>query len=51
MKVLVLKIIALGLMVAFTAPAFAGGQAEADCKKSGGRWDSESKTCNAANGY
>ncbi len=41
MKVLVLKIIALGLMVAFTAPALAGDQAKADCEKSGGRWDSE----------
>jgi hypothetical protein len=51
MKVLVLEIIALSLMVAFTAPALAGDQAKAHCEKSGKRWDSESKTCNAANGY
>jgi hypothetical protein len=52
MKVLVLKIIALGLMVVFTAPALAADRTtKADCEKSGKRWDSKSKTCDSANGY
>jgi hypothetical protein len=43
MKNLVL-IVALGLAVAFTAPAFAG-DTEADCQKAGGTWDAKTKTC------
>jgi hypothetical protein len=37
-------IVAMGLVVGFTTPAFAG-DTEADCKKAGGTWDAKTKTC------
>jgi hypothetical protein len=37
-------IVAFGLVVAFTTPAFAG-DTEADCQKAGGTWDAKTKTC------
>jgi hypothetical protein len=43
MKNVVLTV-ALGLIVTFTAPAFAGDN-EADCQKAGGTWDAKTKTC------
>jgi hypothetical protein len=33
-------IVAVGLVVAFTTPAFAG-DTEADCQKAGGTWDAK----------
>jgi ABC-type proline/glycine betaine transport system substrate-binding protein len=49
MKRLVSFIVALGLAVAFTAPAFAAGGAQpltkADCKKAGMKWDSQTNVC------
>ena len=45
MKTLV-SILALGLVVAFTAPAFAGTpKTEAACKKAGMQWDATAKKC------
>jgi hypothetical protein len=46
MKALV-SILALSLVVAFSAPAFAGGapKTEAACKKAGMKWDAATKTC------
>jgi hypothetical protein len=45
MKVLV-SILALSLVVAFSAPAFAGTpKTEADCKKAGMHWDATTKKC------
>ena len=48
----VAAVVALGLAVAFTAPAFAAGdvtkaKTEADCTKAGGMWDAKGKTCKA----
>jgi hypothetical protein len=40
------SILALSLVVAFTAPAFAGTpKTEAACKKAGMQWDSTAKKC------
>jgi hypothetical protein len=45
MKALV-SILALSLVVAFTAPAFAGApKTEAACKKAGKVWDAATKKC------
>jgi hypothetical protein len=47
MKVL-LSLLALGLAVAFTAPAFAQDPApttKADCEKAKGTWDEKTSTC------
>ena len=46
MKALV-SILALSLVVAFTAPAFAAGapKTEAACKKAGKMWDAATKKC------
>jgi hypothetical protein len=44
--------LALGLVVAFTAPAFAGGGAppttKADCEKAGMKWNDSSGKCEGA---
>jgi hypothetical protein len=49
MKSLVSMIVALGLAVAFTAPAFAGGGStitnKAECEKAGKTWDDAGKKC------
>jgi hypothetical protein len=49
MKKLVCVTVALGLALAFTAPAFAAdvktARTEADCTKAGGVWDAKAKTC------
>ena len=49
MKSLVSMIVALGLALAFTAPAFAGPgslpQNKADCEKAGKMWDEANKKC------
>ena len=49
MNKVVAAVVALGLAVAFTAPAFAADVAkaktEADCKKAGGTWDATAKAC------
>ena len=49
MKCLVSMIVALGLAVAFTVPAFAGPgslpQTKADCEKVGKMWDEANKKC------
>jgi hypothetical protein len=45
MKALV-SILALSLVMAFTAPAFAGApKTEAACKKAGKVWDAATKKC------
>jgi hypothetical protein len=45
MKV-ILSVLALSLVVAFTAPAFAGApKTEAACKKAGMQWDATAKKC------
>ena len=45
MKTLV-SILALSLIVAFSAPAFAGTpKTEAACKKAGMQWDATAKKC------
>ena len=46
----VAAVVALGLALAFTAPAFAAGdvtkaKTEADCTKAGGTWDAKAKKC------
>jgi hypothetical protein len=49
MKSLVSTILALGLAVAFTTPAFAGPGSlptnKADCEKAGKMWDDANKKC------
>ena len=49
MKSLVSMIVALGLAVAFTAPAFAGPGSlpttKADCEKAGKKWEEADKKC------
>jgi hypothetical protein len=49
MKSLVSTILALGLAVAFTMPAFAGPGSlptnKADCEKAGKMWDDANKKC------
>jgi predicted secreted protein len=49
MTKLVAAVVALGVALAFTAPAFAADVAkaktEADCTKAGGVWDAKGKTC------
>ena len=49
MNKLVAAIIALGLAVAFTAPAFAAdvttAKTHSACTKAGGMWDAKTKTC------
>ena len=48
MKTLVSTIVALGLAVAFTAPAFAADKApktQAACEKVHMKWDATTKTC------
>ncbi len=47
MKSLVSMIIALGLAVAFTAPAFSADPpaTKADCEKAGMKWDDAAKKC------
>jgi hypothetical protein len=48
MKILVSTIVALGLAVAFNAPAFAADKApktQAACEKAKMKWDATSKTC------
>jgi len=44
MKALV-SILALSLVVAFSAPAFAAPKTEAACKKHGMQWDATTKKC------
>jgi hypothetical protein len=44
MKALV-SLLALSLVVAFTAPAFAAPKTEAACKKAGMHWDATTKKC------
>jgi hypothetical protein len=49
MKRLVSLIVALGLAISFTAPAFAAGGAQPlnkeDCNKAGLKWDSTAMAC------
>ena len=50
MNKVVAAVVALGLAVAFTAPAFAAGdvttaKTHAACTKAGGMWDAKTKTC------
>ena len=49
MTKLVAAVVALGVAVAFTAPAFAAdvskAKTEADCTKAGGMWDAKAKAC------
>ena len=50
MNKVVAAVVALGLAVAFTAPAFAAGdvttaKTHAECTKAGGVWDAKAKTC------
>jgi hypothetical protein len=49
MNKVVAAVLALGLAVAFTAPAFAAdvskAKTEADCTKAGGVWDAQAKKC------
>ncbi len=46
MKKLVSLILALGLAVAFTAPAFAAEpKTKAECEKAGKKWDDTAKKC------
>jgi hypothetical protein len=50
MNKVVVAVVALGLAVAFTAPAFAAGdvtmaKTHAACTKAGGMWDAKTKTC------
>jgi hypothetical protein len=51
MKRLISVMVALGLAVAFTAPAFAAGPnqplTKSDCKKAGLKWDSQANVCQA----
>ena len=51
MNKVVAAVVALGLAVAFTAPAFAAdvskAKTEADCTKAGGVWDAKAKACKA----
>ena len=48
MKTLV-SMLVLGLALAFTAPAFAGGSAQpltkVDCKKAGLKWNEQTNVC------
>ena len=47
MKIL-LSMLALGLLVAFSAPAFAGTKepkTQAECTKAGMHWDTSAKKC------
>ena len=51
MNKVVAAVVALGLAVAFTAPAFAAGdvtkaKTQAACTKAGGTWDATAKKCN-----
>ena len=42
----ILALVALGLAVAFTVPAFADAHTKADCdKKQGYEWDEDAKKC------
>jgi hypothetical protein len=49
MNKVIAAVVALGLAIAFTAPAFAAdvtkAKTQADCTKAGGTWDATSKTC------
>ena len=50
MNKVVAAVVALGLAVAFTVPAFAAGdvtmaKTHAACTKAGGTWDAKTKTC------
>jgi hypothetical protein len=47
MKNIVSMIVALGLAVAFTAPAFAGASpaTKADCEKAGMKWNPTTNKC------
>jgi hypothetical protein len=51
MRQLISMIIALGLAVAFTAPAFAMGPnqplTKSDCKKAGLKWNDQANVCQA----
>jgi hypothetical protein len=40
-----MSMFALTLVLAFTAPAFAGGETKEQCPKDGGRWDAKTKSC------
>jgi hypothetical protein len=57
MKNLVSMMVALGLAVAFTGPAFASGPQrssppdnKADCEKANMKWDDTSKKCSCTEG-
>jgi hypothetical protein len=49
MNKVVAAVIALGLAVAFTVPAFAAdvtkAKTQADCQKAGGIWDAKTSKC------
>jgi hypothetical protein len=45
MKNIVSMIVALGLAVAFTAPAFAAPMTKADCEKAGMKWNATTNKC------
>ena len=49
MNKVVAAVVALGLVVAFTVPAFAAdvttAKTHAACTKAGGIWDAKAKTC------
>ena len=47
MKSVVSMIVALGLAVSFTAPAFSADKpmTKADCEKAGKKWDDKAKKC------
>ncbi len=51
MRKLVSMIVALGIALAFTAPAFAAdvttAKTKAECTKAGGTWDAKAKACKA----
>ena len=40
-----MSIFALTLVLAFTVPAFAGGETKEQCQKDGGTWDAKTKSC------
>ena len=40
-----MSIFALTLVLAFTVPAFAGGETKEQCQKDGGTWDAKAKYC------
>jgi hypothetical protein len=50
-----ISMLVLALAVGLTGPAFAGdvtkATTKAECKKAGGKWDADEKTCSEKSGY